>query len=75
MQDIVAILIAVGAAAFLAYRGWRRMVLKRAGACGGCANCPSSSVATPSNLVTLSPIAPHAKAPSREEDGAEIVRR
>ncbi len=67
MQDIVAILIAVAAGAFLARRGWLHFTRRKAGACGACSNCPSNSAATPANLVTIAPIVSHAKAPRREE--------
>jgi len=65
MQDIVAILVAVGAGAFLARRGWQRFAQRKAGACGACSNCPSNSTATSANLVTISPIVSHAKAQRR----------
>jgi hypothetical protein len=62
MQDLLAILIACLAAAFLAYRGWI-VVMKRKSGCGACANCPSGSTATqPANLVQLSPMKSHAEA-------------
>ena len=68
MQDTVAILIAIAAGAFLARRGWLHLMRRKAGACGACSNCPSNSTATPANLVTISPIASHAKAQCREEE-------
>lgn len=59
MQDLFAILIALTAAAFLAYRGWQHFA-KRRGGCGACSNCPS-------DLVTITPNVSHAKAQSRED--------
>jgi hypothetical protein len=73
MQDFLAILIAAGAGAFLARRGWLHFTRRKAGACGACANCPSSSTPVPANLVTISPIVSHAKAQRCEEE-SEIVR-
>src|SRR5262249_12835262 len=55
MQDILAILIAAAAAAFLAYRGWQRLAARRAG-CGACSHCPSNSSLKATPLVTISPI-------------------
>jgi hypothetical protein len=60
MQDFLAILIALAAAAFLGYRGWQHFAKRRSG-CGACSKCPTSESATPSSLVTISPIKPHAK--------------
>jgi hypothetical protein len=74
MQDAVAILIAITAGAFLARRGWLHFMRRKAGACGACTNCPSNTAATPTNLVTLSPIVSHAKAQRREEEGSKIIR-
>ena len=75
MQDIVAILIAVGAGAFLARRGWQRFAQRKAGACGACSNCPSNSTPTPANLVTISPLVSNAASQRREEVEPEIVHR
>ncbi len=75
MQDVVAILIALAAAAFLAHRGWKRLAQRRAGACGACANCPSSSSANSANLVTLSPVVSHGNTPSREGTDGTADRR
>jgi hypothetical protein len=66
MQDILAILIAVVAAAFLLRRAWQRLASRR-GACGSCPNCPSAGSAKSPPLVSISPIVSHAK-PQRRED-------
>jgi hypothetical protein len=59
MQDVLAILIALAAGAFLAYRGWQHFAKRRSG-CGACSNCPT-------DLVTISPSMSHAKAQGRED--------
>jgi len=67
MQDYTAIAIVLIAAAFLARRGWQTLAKRRAG-CGSCGNCPSNAAGnTANNLVSISPIVSHAKAPRREE--------
>ena len=66
MQDFIAIAIVVIAAAFLARRGWQTLAKRRAG-CGSCGNCPSNAAGNTANLVSISPIDSHAKAPRREE--------
>jgi len=66
MQDLVAILIALAAAAFLAYRGWQHFA-KRRGGCGACSNCPTAESAAPQKLVMISPIMPHEKARTCED--------
>jgi hypothetical protein len=63
MQDFIAILIAVVAVTFLAYRGWLT-VMKRKGGCGACSNCPTSSETQPAALVQLSSNVSHAEAQS-----------
>jgi hypothetical protein len=69
MQDIVAILIVLAAAAFLARRVWQSVANRRSGACGACSNCPSNDAAKTQSLVSISPIISHAKAQRREEIG------
>jgi hypothetical protein len=66
MQDLIAISIAITSVVFLAYRGWL-VVMKRKGGCGACSNCPTSSNAASSELVTISPTVSHAKAQSRKD--------
>ncbi|HVT30206.1 MAG TPA: FeoB-associated Cys-rich membrane protein [Lacipirellulaceae bacterium] len=68
MQDALAILIAVAAAAFLLRRAWQRLA-GRHGACGSCGGCPSGGSQKPPTLVTISPIVSHAKPQKREEIG------
>jgi hypothetical protein len=63
MQDLLAILIAVAAAAYLARRIWQRLAHRRA-ACDSCSSC-SSLKSQP--LVSISPIMSHAKPQRREE--------
>jgi hypothetical protein len=70
MQDLLAILIAAAAAAFLARRAWQRLTHRRAAACGSCSSCNSTNSLNSQPLVTISPIISHAKAQSREEVGA-----
>lgn len=41
MQDALAILIVALAVAFLARRGWYRLVHRSRGICGSCGSCPS----------------------------------
>jgi hypothetical protein len=53
MQDLLAILIALAAAAFLARRAWQRLAHRRAGACGSCAGCPSSGSLKSQPLVPI----------------------
>ena len=67
MQDILAILITLAAAAFLARRAWQRLAHRRAGACGSCSTCNSSTSLTSQPLITISPIMSHAKTQRREE--------
>jgi hypothetical protein len=55
MQDFLAIIIVILAAAFLARRGWQRVANRRAGACGACANCSASDTMELRKLVMLSP--------------------
>jgi hypothetical protein len=69
LQDILAILIVTIAAAFLTRRALQNIAHKRSG-CGACSNCPSAITADSPTLVTISPIASHAKAPGREEKRA-----
>jgi hypothetical protein len=66
MQDLIAISIGLMAAAFLVYRGWQTVMKRKAG-CGACSNCPASSTTTHSELVTISPIMPHAQSQSRKD--------
>ena len=37
---------------YILWRGWRMLVLKKAGGCGTCAKCPTSAQ-EPENLVQL----------------------
>jgi hypothetical protein len=53
MQDILAILIALAAAAFLVRRAWHSVARRRAGACGSCANCPSTSSFKSQPLISI----------------------
>jgi nitrate/TMAO reductase-like tetraheme cytochrome c subunit len=69
MQDILAILIVLAAAAFLAHRMWQSMMKRRSGTCGACSNCPSNSTAKTPSLVNIGPIMSHAKAQRREDFG------
>src|SRR3954447_2222591 len=69
MQDILAILIVLAAAAFLSRRMWQALTRRRSGACGACSNCPSNSASKTPSLVTLSPNLSHAKPQRREEFG------
>jgi hypothetical protein len=62
MQDFIAILIVIAAAAFLGRRAWLALVRGRAGACGSCVSCPSNQP-TLVNIPGLS----HAKAQGRED--------
>jgi hypothetical protein len=55
MQDVIAIMIVAFAAAFLVRRGWKRLLNRRAGACGACSNCPSSG-ASKTQLVSIAPV-------------------
>jgi hypothetical protein len=56
MQDLLAILIALVAAAFLARRAWQPLAHRRAGACGGCANCHSADSLKSPPLVPVDQI-------------------
>ncbi len=67
MQDILAILIVIAAAGFLARRAWQRLIRRRTGACDSCSNCNSSNTLSTQPLVTISEIMPPAKAQRREE--------
>jgi hypothetical protein len=66
MQDLIAILIVCVAAAFLVRRAWQHFTLRRSGSCGSCPNCPSAGGSNVP-LITISPIAAHAKPQSRRE--------
>jgi hypothetical protein len=66
MQDLVAILIALAAAAFLARRAWQRLASRRAGACGACAGCSSRSQSR-YPLVSISLNPSHANPQTRQE--------
>ena len=57
MQDALAILIALAAVAFLAWRGWHNIV-KRRGVCGTCSHCPTNTLGTTVPLVNISPNKP-----------------
>ena len=59
MQDLFAILIALAAAVFLGRRAWHSFARRRAGACGGCANCPASDSLTSQPLVTIDQLQIH----------------
>lgn len=52
MQDLIAILIAITAAAFLIHRGWQRIVHRRS-ACGACSHCPANTQSNVTQLVTI----------------------
>lgn len=56
MQDLVAILVAGSAAAFLLRRGWKSIAARRRGQCGACSQCrvPDGTIAP--NLVAISPL-------------------
>jgi hypothetical protein len=56
MQDLIAILIAAVAAAFLARRAWQQLKHRSSGACRTCAGCSSSNAVTIKQLVTISPL-------------------
>jgi hypothetical protein len=61
MQDVIAILIAAVASAFLVRRAWHRVVRPSSGACGSCGNCPTSDSMNGQRLVSISPVIVHAK--------------
>jgi hypothetical protein len=63
MQDFIAILIVIAAAAFLGRRAWLALAGRKAGACGSCVKCPSNQP----KLVNISDLS-HAEA-QRREDG------
>jgi hypothetical protein len=67
MQDILAITIVAAAVATLVRRGWLHFSKQRAGICGACSNCNSTSAPT---LVNISTSMSHAKAPRREDISA-----
>jgi hypothetical protein len=67
MQDILAIMIALAAAAFLVWRMWQAATKRRSGACGACSNCPSGSAEKTPTLVSISPMVSHANAQRRED--------
>jgi hypothetical protein len=67
MQDIIAILIVVIAAAFLVRRTWQRAARGTGSACGSCSSCHSNRTLTSQPLVTISPDMFHAKAQRRKE--------
>jgi hypothetical protein len=65
MQDILAILIATLAAAFLAYRTWLKLAHRSGGSCGSCSNCGTNDSIKSRQLVTISPEMPHAESQRR----------
>lgn len=42
-QTVIAVGLVVAAAGYLAYSGWKVIARKRAGGCGTCSSCPSST--------------------------------
>jgi hypothetical protein len=62
MQDFIAILIVIAAAAFLGRRAWLALARRKAGACGSCVSCPSNQP----TLVNISDV-PHIKTQRRED--------
>ena len=59
MQDIVAILIVVIAAGYLARQAWLRISRKTGGSCGSCPSCPSNDSIKVRQLVNISLDASH----------------
>ena len=68
MQDVLAILIALAAAAFLARRFWQSVIKRRAGR-GACSNCPSNSAGQPTGLVSIAAFTPPTTTSKREDFG------
>jgi hypothetical protein len=66
MQDILAIVIVLAAAAFLVLRMWQSVTKRRTG-CGACSNCPSNSTVDTPSLVNIGPIMSHATGQRRED--------
>jgi hypothetical protein len=69
MQDVLAILSASIAAAFLARRAWQRFS-RRSGACGSCPSCGSNDVLKSKPLVTITPMACRTQAQERDNSGS-----
>ena len=51
-QTIITGMLITWAAGYIAWRGWRMIVQKKAGGCGTCAKCPSGSK-EPENLIQI----------------------
>src|SRR5262249_9625703 len=72
MQDTLAIMIVLAAAAFLVWRVWQWSVKRRGGACGACSNCPSNPADKSPTLVSISPIGARARPQSGERSTDRI---